>query len=89
MSKTIDFSKGASGALIIKVNGGIPRSLSNPNDLIVKPNPEATGAIMKLSDESWRQTVFLTDTVTEATVAKSPFTDLTALVAYLNTYIGE
>lgn len=86
-AKTIDFDKNAAGALIFTVNGGVPRTLQNPNDLEVKPIDNGLGAVVKLTDESFRQRVFLADTVTEAGVQKSPFADQTALVTYLAGYL--
>lgn len=80
-TKTIDFTK-ASGVYTVVVSGGVPRTLYNPNNLLVKPRTNS--AVVKISDESWRQTVSMDDTVTEAGVAKSPFADVTALVTYLS-----
>lgn len=81
--KTIDFVRLGDNSMTISVNGGVPRSLYNPNNLLVKPTGDGLGAIVKISDETWRQRVELTDTVTEATVAKSPFANQAELVAYL------
>jgi len=79
--KTIDFSRNADNEIAVNVNSGVPRTLYNATNLTIKPL--ATGAIVKLTDETWRQEISLTDTVTEAGVQKSPFANVGALVTYL------
>lgn len=81
MAKTVDLTRTADNSISIVINSQAPKTLYNPNNLIIKPL--VAGAIVKISDESWRQEFSLTDTVTEAGVAKSPFANVTALVAYL------
>lgn len=78
---TFDLSKAAGGAFSVVVNGNPPRSLYNPNNLVVKPI--ADGGVVKLTDETWRQTFTMEDVVKEDGVTKSPFADVTALVEYL------
>lgn len=62
--KTIAIQRLQNGGVSIIVNGNIPRTIENANSLIVRPLPDLDGCVIKLSDESWRQTVSLTDTVT-------------------------
>lgn len=81
MSKTIDLSKTVDNVFVLTVAGSPPRSLYNPNDLVVKP--VANGAVVKLSAETWRQGFDLDDTITEDGVPQGPFTDSTDLVEYL------
>jgi hypothetical protein len=79
--KTIDFSRNSDNQMVVVVNSTPPRTLYNANNLTIKPI--TNGAVVKLTDETWRQRVFLDDVVTEAGVAKSPFADQTALITYL------
>lgn len=78
---TFDLSKAPGGAFSITVNDNPPRSIYNPENLIVKPIADA--AVVKLTDETWRQTFSMDDIVKEDGVTKSPFADVTALAEYL------
>lgn len=86
MSKTVALVRLTDSAITISINGSVPRSMDNPNNLIVKPTSDGNGAIVKISDESWRQYIDLTDTVTEGGVTKSPFGSQAALVADLQAF---
>lgn len=80
--KTIDITQDTDKQIAITVNGVLSHTLYNANNLTIK-NIGSTGAVVKLTDETWRQRFFLDDVVTEGGVQKSPFANQAALTTYL------
>lgn len=62
--RTIVIQRLQNGGVSITVNGGAPRTIENANNVIVKALPDLDGVVIKVSDESFRQTVYLADSVT-------------------------
>lgn len=88
MANTIAFSKNANGAIAVAINGGVPRTLAKPNNITIKQFSNGSGVIIKKTDESWRQHVSLTDTVSEDGITTSPYANLTALVTDMTLYFS-
>lgn len=84
--KTIDIYQDSNGATYVSVNGGPNRSLYNMANIMVKPMNN--GAVLKLTDESWRQYFDLSDTITSNAVAQGPFTTVPQLVQFLTDLIS-
>lgn len=61
---TIVIARLSNGSISVGVNGQVARTINNPNDVIVKVLSDGVGVVMKKSDETWRQRILLTDTVT-------------------------
>lgn len=82
---TIDIDK-TDGVISVSVDGNPARTLYNPNNLTVKPLEN--GAILKLTDETWRQHFSMDDTVSQGGGDPvSPFDDVPALVTFINSVI--
>lgn len=85
MARTINFIKGTDGDISVAIDGGTPRDLFNPTNLTVKPTED--GTVIKLTDETWRQTVLLEDTVQDDGAEQGPFTTVDDLTNYLIGFI--
>lgn len=87
MANSIDISSDANGKVIVIVNSNAPKTISKPQNIVIKPL--TNGAVIKLSDETFRQRIFLEDTVYTGGIQMSPFTDVTALVNYLGGFFPD
>lgn len=61
----------------LSVNG-VDRGIDNPTNMVIRPNPENTGVIVKKSDDSWRATFYLVDNITIGGV-QNTYTDTKTL----------
>lgn len=86
---TITIDRLSNGAVSVTVNGGEPRTLINPTNILVKPLSDGSGVIVKKSDETWRQHVLLEDSVTiDGTAAPTVLADLIEVLSN-NVFGGE